>query len=827
MGVWFGTPFYGYFKYGSDTYSILMDGTAGTTEVYTDVDKYIVLSNVTYSKGSTSYGNVAGTSSTAYPNNSYSGDYWYVYKGSDSIDPTAISYPTNIFKGQRVTVTITPGTPTYGGTISYKYEYTTNGSTWTTFADNVSSTSASVTLPSNATVFQARVTASDNMGYTSTTAVTGEQRTVYNIDPTAVIYNEDNLSIGNEMAIAITPHSSNYTGSVSYVVQTNVNAQGWETVTEVSSTNFTLTIPSDAISWAVRVAAKVGDYTSSTYVYGNGHETGVEVEQTAGFSILPENKHLGYLGSHELMQYYLSTDGNVSCTLVIALDGTTISSQIIQPGLQMLTLEEAKWESLDVSEEHTITLTATSGGKSIMREYRFYKFVYDPTTLPGLLDGCARAIKIKQGVSKQFWGYRLPMEILKIQGENDGVSAYIDVSVAYEAGMQITAVSSSGTVYSQLADSSGVTRINVMEKGDYMVSASFGSFTSGVVKVQISADDDVRSAALSFMKLNITTKAGATVTVSLNETVYTVIATSGTATVYLPNKGNWQVTATSGTQTQSKVVAVTAFTTYPVIIPLYSATFADNSWADIQAATQAGLASSYWNVGDAKEVTLNGSVGDSGYLSKKVKAFILGFDHNSLYEGTNTIHMCIGRNIGNGMDCALTDNYYGTMMTQCYNMNDNGSNGGGWASSNMRNNICSSFLYVLPTNLQAVIISCSKYTNNGFGPAVTPGDITATSDKIWIPSETETLGIRWPSLSDSDEYNYQQTYAYYINGNSEIRYQVDFGTQNEATSAVKWWLRSRAVNEGEVSFCCVSETGGWDSADASTSLGFVPCFVIG
>lgn len=109
-------------------------------------------------------------------------------------------------------------------------------------------------------------------------------------------------------------------------------------------------------------------------------------------------------------------------------------------------------------------------------------------------------------------------------------------------------------------------------------------------------------------------------------------------------------------------------------------------------------------------------------------------------------------------------------------MNDNDSNVGGWASSNMRNNICSQFLYVLPTDLQAVIISCSKYTNNGFGSAVTPGDITATSDKIWIPSETETLGVQWPSLSDLDEYDYQQTYDYYMNGNSEIRYRVDFGT---------------------------------------------------
>lgn len=37
---------------------------------------------VTYSKGSTSYGAVTSSSRSAYPDNNYSGDYWYVYAGS-------------------------------------------------------------------------------------------------------------------------------------------------------------------------------------------------------------------------------------------------------------------------------------------------------------------------------------------------------------------------------------------------------------------------------------------------------------------------------------------------------------------------------------------------------------------------------------------------------------------------------------------------------------------------------------------------------------------------------------------------------------------------
>lgn len=437
-----------------------------------------------YSKGSTSYGYATSTNSSTYPNNNYSGSYWYVLKGTDSIDPTAVTYPSPLFKGQNVRVTVTPVSPTYGGTIRYKYEYTTNGSTWIVANSGTTATSVNISIPADATTFQARVTASDDTGFTSTTAITGTNLPVYNIDPTAVTYNEDDLSVGNDITVSITAANSGYTGTVTYVVQTNVNGTGWEYETESTSTNVPLTIPSDAVSWAVRVQAKAEDYTSSTYVYGNGHTEGVAVKQTAGFNIVPENKHLGYLGSETLMQYYVSTENNASYTCVVTLDGETISSTTATPGLQTLTLDSAKWEALSSAEEHTITIAATCNGKSITRTYLFNKFVYDPSTLPGLLDGVAEAVKVKMGTNRSLWGYRLPMEILKItNSEQNYILAYIDVTATYVSGMTIMAVSSSGEVYSSAANASGTTRLEVLEKGDYIVSATIGDVSSESKKV--------------------------------------------------------------------------------------------------------------------------------------------------------------------------------------------------------------------------------------------------------------------------------------------------------------------------------------------------------
>lgn len=103
-------------------------------------------------------------------------DYrWRTFRGADTIDPTAVTYSTNdLYPNEPVTITVTPVTPTYGGTIYYQYQYSTNGgSTWTNLGSRTTDTSKTMTIPEGATQFRARVTASDGWGFTSTTPVLG------------------------------------------------------------------------------------------------------------------------------------------------------------------------------------------------------------------------------------------------------------------------------------------------------------------------------------------------------------------------------------------------------------------------------------------------------------------------------------------------------------------------------------------------------------------------------------------------------------------------------------------------------------------------------
>lgn len=771
-----------------------------------------------YSKGSTSYGNVSSASSGAYPSNSYSDSYWYVYQGSDSIDPT-ISYPSSIFKNQNIRISVSPASNTYGGTISYKYEYTTDGSTWTTANSGTTATSVDVTIPSTATTFQARVTASDNMGFTSTTAVTGANVTVYDIDPTSVTYDAEALVAGDEITVTISPTTSGYSGTITYVIQTNVDGSGWETETETTSTNVPLTIPSDAVSWTVRVYAKTSDYTSSTYVYGNGATEGVEVKHGVGFNVIPENKYLGYIGSADLMQYYVSTDDSVSYVCAISLDGETISSTSQTPGMKTLTISADKWEALTSGEEHTIEITATCNGKSITRTYTFNKFVYDASTLPGLLDGIAEAIKVKMGVNRQFWGYKLPMEILKITNSADNyITAYIDVTTTYVSGMKVMAVSSTGEVYSTNADSSGTTRLEVSEKGDYIVTAKIGDIPSESKKVSISTDGEVGATSVSFIKLTVTTKPGATITVSLDSQSYTATATGGSAEFYLPQKGTWSVTATSGDQTKTETVEVTDYSAYSIYVSLFDEVFGNNTWESIQNAVQSGIAASYWSVGDTKAVTLNGGVVGLT-LSGTYYVFILGFDHNSSYEGKNKLHLMLGKT-GGGTPVVFVNSYGSGGTGFC--MNTSNVTTGGWNGSYMRGTIMPAFKAAFPSDLKAVLGSCTKYTHNTTGGSGndTSSNVTATTETVFLLAEYEVFGAR--TYANSYEKNKQAQYAYFKNGNSKVFYR-----HSSTGSACYWWLRSPSCSSTNANyFCSVDADGHANNGNAYGSSGVAPAFII-
>lgn len=124
---------------------------------------------------------LSGVTSTAYPTGQ-SGDYWYSYKGSDSIDPTAVSYSnTEPRAGETITVTVTPAKNLYGGTVSYQYQYAVNGGAWTNSGGKTTSVTKELTVPNGSAQFRVRAIASDDLGFTSTTYVYGANLPVVNM----------------------------------------------------------------------------------------------------------------------------------------------------------------------------------------------------------------------------------------------------------------------------------------------------------------------------------------------------------------------------------------------------------------------------------------------------------------------------------------------------------------------------------------------------------------------------------------------------------------------------------------------------------------------
>lgn len=323
----------------------------------------------------------------------------------------------------------------------------------------------------------------------------------------------------------------------------------------------------------------------------------------------------------------------------------------------------------------------------------------------------------------------------------------------------------------------------------------------------------------------------ATVSVSgTTVTVNNVAQTSGTATITIKVAQGTNYNAYTATDV---TVGVTA-----QFLPVKK-TLNNQTWAEIHQVSDAGKGSEYWAVGDAKQITINGTVGLTSISNFTVWAFILGFDHNSGKEGTNRIHFQLGRTAETKTDTngiCFVDSTYGSYnanngsFTMNPASNSSGSkNAGGWNASHMRKTLLGSdgsptspasntFLAALPSDLRAVMKTVTKYSDNTGGGSDTASYVTATTDVLFLLSEFEVQGAR--SYANSAEQNYQAQYQYYKDGNSKVRYK-----HNATTTTASWWLRS--VNASDTAYFCVVSTGG--SATNSTSgfcYGVAPAFCV-
>lgn len=284
--------------------------------------------------------------------------------------------------------------------------------------------------------------------------------------------------------------------------------------------------------------------------------------------------------------------------------------------------------------------------------------------------------------------------------------------------------------------------------------------------------------------------------------------------------GEYTISATISGSEKNETVTVDASKIYDVSLGI-SKTLNDNSWEVISAVSGAGLVNNYWSVGDVKTIIINGQMGNTTFSNLSIDAYILGINHNAEVEGNNRIHFCIGK--VNNKTVGLVDSQYlqypmtsSGYFSMSYGSSD--TNSGGWEGCYMRSTIMSAIKNVLPTDLQNVLKTVTKYTNNTGGDSDSSSNVTATTETICLEAEFEVQGAT--TYANSYEQNSQRQYDYYKNGNSNIRYKY-----NSTSDAVWWWNRSpySATSGG---FCGVDADGSASGGSSRDCNAVAPCFYV-
>lgn len=280
-------------------------------------------------------------------------------------------------------------------------------------------------------------------------------------------------------------------------------------------------------------------------------------------------------------------------------------------------------------------------------------------------------------------------------------------------------------------------------------------------------------------------------------------------------------------------------------LPAAGAPLDEYTWEEISKISAAGMASSYFSVGDCKAVDIKGTVGTL-VLDTTLYVYIIGFDHNSTigtdHPSINTIDFGTFKTAASdGIDVCLIDGkstvaaidvYDGTKY---FNMNHSAStNSGGWGGCDLRYDILGStdakadnassttvaspvpntLMAALPSDLRAVMKPMDIFTDNTGGD--TYSSPTWTVDYLPLLGESEVIG--GTSKANKNEYMYQERYAYYNAGNSMAKKK-----HNSTSSVTSWWLRSPMAGSN-VGFCAISMFGELSTFGSGYNYGLAPIF---
>lgn len=199
--------------------------------------------------------------------------------------------------------------------------------------------------------------------------------------------------------------------------------------------------------------------------------------------------------------------------------------------------------------------------------------------------------------------------------------------------------------------------------------------------------------------------------------------------------------------------------------------------------------------------------------------YIIGFNHNEALEGKGITFQGFKTAQTGGVSVALVDSGYMSSKTtgQWFNMFNSKINTGGWQSSLMRTVTMPLIKAAFPSELQAVIKTSTIYTDSkGASAGSVEANVTATQDDVYLLSECEIENSY--THSNSYERNKQQRYAYYVNGNSAIKYSY-----NSTGTTCYYCTRSDAVGTSN-QFVFVYPNGDTNVMPGNVCGGVAPVF---
>lgn len=229
----------------------------------------------------------------------------------------------------------------------------------------------------------------------------------------------------------------------------------------------------------------------------------------------------------------------------------------------------------------------------------------------------------------------------------------------------------------------------------------------------------------------------------------------------------WFKDATGTTEWNFSVDKITGPTTLYakwITLPAIGTSLEACSWDQIAYISKAGLANTYFDVGDGKIVSINGTT----HIFQ-----IYGFNHDNKSDGSGKAGITFGLK---------------GLMVDTHVINPNNQNYGGWDGSDMRaylNGVtttnqntsyaATSIYSKLPADLKAVITPVKKYTSGGYSATA----LVTSTDNLFLFSEEE-VGFTNHTYSTSGE---GAQYPIFTDNNSRIKRYPNNSTD-------WWWLRS-------------------------------------